>query len=281
MRIARIPVAGHMDFAGQDRDGAWIPVSTLGVDAPDTPALIASARTVQARLAEGLGEPVSGEVTLKCPVVNPTKVIAVGLNYMDHIRETDAEVPERPVLFAKFPNTLNGPYDDVIVNPELTEQGDYEVELAVIVGRQTRDVDEENALDSVFGYAIANDVSARDWQQKENYPDRSKGFDTFCPVGPWITTSEAVSDPQDLALRSLVNGEVRQESNTKEMIFPVARLVSYLSTTMTLNPGDLIITGTPHGVGFVMEPPRFLGDGDVVRCEIAGLGHIENRIVAP
>ncbi|MPZ73743.1 MAG: hypothetical protein GEU74_11015 [Nitriliruptorales bacterium] len=200
---------------------------------------------------------------------------------MDHIRETGARAPERPVLFAKFPNALNDPYGDVVLDPALTEQGDYEAELAVIIGAHTRRVTVSQALASVYGYAVANDVSARDWQTRDMQLARSKSFDTFCPLGPWITTADEVPDPQELAIRSWVNGEARQDSSTKEMLYGVAELIEFFARGMTLEPGDVILTGTPHGVGFAMDPPRFLAPGDVVRCEVEGLGVIENRMVGP
>ena len=167
------------------------------------------------------------------------------------------------------------------MDKELTERGDYEVELAVVIGKRTRKVGEDRALDSVFGYTVANDVSARDWQKADGQFDRSKSFDTFCPIGPWITTADEVPDPQGLALRSWVNGELRQDSSTKEMLFDIAHLIHYLSRGMTLEPGDVLLTGTPHGVGFAMEPPRYLAPGDVVECEVEGLGRLRNAVVGP
>ena len=265
-------------FVAAHPDGGWVSLEQLGISATDTADVIAQAEAI--RSAAG-ASPGSDEIRLQCPIVRPTKVLAIGLNYMDHIRETKAAIPERPVLFAKFPNTLNGPFGQIVVDPTLTEQADYEVELAVIIGKRTRKVSAADALDHVFGYAVANDVSARDWQFRDPQFDRSKGFDTFCPIGPWITTSDEVTDPQALVIRSWVNGEARQDSSTKEMVYSVAELIEYLAKGMTLEPGDVILTGTPHGVGFAMKPPRYLGPGDVVRCEIEGLGAIENRCVGP
>lgn len=271
----------HTDrgFAVRHPEGGWVPLTRLGIEASATEDVIARVGEISSALAGA--KPGSADLQLRCPIVRPTKVMAIGLNYMDHIRETKSPVPERPVLFAKFPNTLNGPAGDIVVDSDLTEEADYEVELAVVMGKRARRVSEADALDYVFGYAVGNDVSARDWQYRDPQFDRSKGFDTCCPIGPWITTADEVPDPQALGIRSWVNGEVRQDSSTKEMVHGVAHLIAYLSRGMTLEPGDVLLTGTPHGVGFAMDPPRFLRPGDVVRCEIDGLGSIENRCVSP
>lgn len=257
----------------------WVSLRELGVNAEDTGEVIAQIDAVRSALVDA---PTGRQdVTLRCPIVRPGKVLAIGLNYMDHIRETNSPIPERPVLFGKFSNALNDPYGDIVMDPALTEQGDYEVELAVVIGTPARRVNVDDALAHVFGYAVANDVSARDWQFRDPQYARSKSFDTFCPVGPWITTADEVEDPQALGIRSWVNGERRQDSSTKEMIFGVAELIEFLARGMTLELGDVILTGTPHGVGFAMDPPRYLVPGDVVRCEVEGLGVIENRVVAP
>ena len=150
-----------------------------------------------------------------------------------------------------------------------------------MIGETTKGISEENALSCVFGYTVANDVSARDWQKADGQFDRSKSFDTFCPVGPWITTADQVPDPQGLPLRSWVNEEVRQDSSTKEMLFSVAYLIHYLARGMTLEPGDVILTGTPHGVGFAMDPPQYLKPGDIVECEVEGLGRLKHKVVTP
>jgi len=268
-------------FLVEHPDGGWIPVDRLGLSTPDTAAVIDQRGALAAALdRSGPG----GEVdvrTLRHPIVRPGKVLGIGLNYMDHIRETGSKVPERPVLFAKFPNSLNDPYGDVVVDSGLTGQGDYEAELAVVIGARTHRVSADKALGAVFAYTVANDVSARDCQVVDRQLSRSKSFDTFCPIGPWLTTADVVADPQQLAIRSWVNDEPRQNSSTKEMLFPVAELIAFLARGMTLEPGDVLLTGTPHGVGFAMDPPRFIVPGDVVRCEVEGLGVIENRVVGP
>jgi 2-keto-4-pentenoate hydratase/2-oxohepta-3-ene-1,7-dioic acid hydratase in catechol pathway len=279
MKIARIRTPGGSDFAVQAADGTWLALGSVGIQATSTADVIEQAgdlaATVSAR-SGGVAEP-----EFLAPIVRPSKVLAIGLNYMDHIRETNATKPENPIVFAKFPSALNDPYGQVVMDSRLTEQGDYESELAVVIGPRTRGIQRSEALPSVFGYCVGNDVSARDWQRKDGQFDRSKSFDTFCPIGPWITTADEVPDPQALGVRSWVNGEPRQDSSTKEMIYSVEHLVWYIARGMTLEPGDVILTGTPHGVGFAMSPPRYLAPGDVVECEVEGLGRLRNEIVAP
>lgn len=281
MRIGRVRVGSEWDFAAQNVGGPWVTFSSMGIAAVDTPQVIASSRLVRAMLESGRGMAVAGEVELLRPVLRPSKMLAIGLNYMDHIRETRASVPERPVVFAKYPNSLNDPFGKIVIDSDLTSKGDYEAELAVLIGRTASRVKEAEALSYVYGYCVANDVSARDLQVLDTQFSRSKSFDTFCPIGPWITTSDEIRDPQDLLIESHVNGESRQASTTREMIFSVAQLISYLSSTMTLEPGDVVLTGTPHGVGFAMNPPVFLQPGDRVSCEIAQLGRIESLVESP
>lgn len=216
------------------------------------------------------------EGRLLAPVRAPQKIIAIGLNYADHARESGMEPPEAPVAFVKLPSSIIGPDEPIQWRAQDSSQVDYEVELAVVIGRRTRDIAEADALDAVFGYTLCNDVSARDAQFADGQWVRGKSFDTFCPLGPWIVTTDAIADPQDLGIRCRVNGEVLQDSTTKEMIFGVAALVSYLSRFVTLEPGDVIATGTPFGVGFARTPPVFLGDGDVVEVEVDGIGTLSN-----
>jgi 2-keto-4-pentenoate hydratase/2-oxohepta-3-ene-1,7-dioic acid hydratase in catechol pathway len=279
MKIGRVVHEGAERFCVGEEGEDWILVSSLGVEVEDLPGLIGHLEEIQSRTSGGGGERIGGELRFECPVVRPSKVLGIGLNYMDHIRETGADPPDRPVVFAKYVNALTGPFDPIVVEPDLTEQADYEAELAVIIGRRGRRLTRDEALGHVLGYAVANDVSARDWQKRDAQFSRSKSMDTFCPIGPWITTADEVPDPQDLAIRSFVNGEPRQDSSTAEMLFGVSALIEFLSQTMTLEPGDVILTGTPHGVGFAMDPPRFLQPGDRVRCEVEGLGAIENVVV--
>ena len=220
------------------------------------------------------------EARLHAPIVRPGKIVAIGLNYEDHAAETGAEIPEKPIVFAKYPNTLIGPGEPIRI-PPITEQVDYEAELAVVIGRRARNVPEAEALEYVFGYANANDVSSRDLQFSEGGQwTRSKSLDTFLPLGPYVATREEVPDPQNLYIRAILNGEVVQDGTTSRMIFSVAELVSFLSTGMTLEPGDVIITGTPPGVGMARDPQLWMKAGDEVSIEIEGLGTLTNPVEA-
>ena len=227
------------------------------------------------------GEAVAlGEVRLHAPISRPEKIVAIGLNYEDHAAETGAEIPEKPVVFTKYPNTIVGPGGPIRI-PPIAEQIDYEAELAVVIGRTARNVPESEALEYVFGYANANDVSARDLQFSEGGQwTRSKSLDTFMPLGPFIVTRDEVPDPQSLSIRAILNGEVVQDGTTSKMIFSVAELVAFLSTGMTLVPGDVIITGTPPGVGMARDPQLWMKPGDEVSIEIEGLGTLTNPVEA-
>ena len=218
------------------------------------------------------------EARIHAPIARPQKVIGIGLNYEDHAAETGADIPEKPIVFAKYPNTVIGPGEAIRI-PPITEQGDYEAELAVVIGSAARNVSESGALDHVFGYTNANDVSSRDLQFSEGGQwTRSKSIDTFCPLGSFIATKDEIEDPQDLSIRCILNGEVMQDGTTSKMIFSVAELVSFLSQAMTLVPGDVIVTGTPPGVGSARDPQVWLKDGDEVTIEIEGLGTLTNPV---
>jgi len=216
-------------------------------------------------------------VRLLAPLPNPPKIVAIGLNYMDHCREQNVPVPDRPLVFAKFPSSIIGPGDDIVWDPALTQQVDYEAELGVVIGRRARRVTVERALDHVFGYTIVNDVSARDIQFPDKQWVRGKSLDTFCPLGPVIVTAGEIPDPQALAIKCQVNGRYLQNSSTSEMIFGVRELIASLSRSFTFEPGDLIATGTPAGVGVFRKPPVFLQNGDTVIVEIEAIGRLENR----
>jgi 2-keto-4-pentenoate hydratase/2-oxohepta-3-ene-1,7-dioic acid hydratase in catechol pathway len=221
------------------------------------------------------------EVKLAAPLRAPSKIIAIGLNYMDHIKETGLAEPRRPLVFAKFLNSLAGPGDEIGWPDGLTEKVDWEAELAAVVGRRLRDVPVEEALGGIFGYTAANDVSARDLQFADEQWVRGKSLDSFCPAGPGVVSAEEFGDPQDKALWCRVNGEVKQESNTSLMIFGVAEIVSFLSHNFTLEPGDLILTGTPWGCGGFADPPEFLAAGDTVEVEVEGIGVLRNPVAGP
>lgn len=218
------------------------------------------------------------EATLLSPVAWPQKVLAIGLNYADHAKEGGQKPPVAPITFVKTGNSITGPGSPISWREATSTQVDYEAELAVVIGRRATDVTADEALDYVLGYTCCNDVSARDAQFADGQWIRGKSFDTFCPLGPWIVTTDEIPDPQVLGIRCRVNGVTLQDSTTAEMIFGVAELVSYLSRFMTLEPGDVIATGTPDGVGFARTPPIFLDDGDVVEVEIDGIGTLTNPV---
>ena len=210
-------------------------------------------------------------------ITRPGKIVCVGLNYLDHAQEGGMELPTAPLLFAKWPNTLIGDGEPIVLPPEATEV-DYEAELGVVLGRTARRVAERDALDHVEGYICVNDVSARDMQFGDGQWTRGKSPDTFCPVGPRLVPREEIDDPQALAIRCILNGEAMQDSSTAQMIFSVAEVIAYTSQVITLEPGDLIATGTPAGVGVFRDPKVLLKDGDEVSIEIEGLGTLTNPV---
>lgn len=217
---------------------------------------------------------------LLAPVV-PTDILCIGLNYKEHAEETGAIVPKNPMLFMKGSNTLNDPGAPIYL-PRRSDQVDYEAELAVIIGKTAKYVSRDNAMEYVLGYTCANDVSARDWQKDRDLGGgqftRGKGFDGFCPLGPWIVTRDEIPNPNALRLRTLLNGQVMQDHTTGDMIWDVPALIESLSSTMTLRPGAVILTGTPQGVGFARTPPVYMRDGDTVVVEIEGIGRLENPV---
>ena len=237
-------------------------------------------------LASGtsIGEADAGElidpdtVALRAPLPRPGKIICVGLNYHDHCREQGIEPPPYPPLFAKFANAIASP-GDAITRPRATEKLDLECELAVVIGRRAKGIARDEALAHVFGYTILNDITMRDLQREDHRWLRAKGSDGFAPIGPVVVTADELPNAGSLRLRSSVNGETWQDSSTAEMVFNVPTIIAFASRTITLEPGDLIATGTPAGVGHFQDPPRYLHDGDELRCEIEGIGALETSIV--
>ena len=260
-------------------------VIDLAIAAPelprDMPALIAAWPTVGQKLRALVGAAPHhrlADLHLLAPVPHPKKVIAIGLNYADHIAETGREPPKEQVWFPKMSNAVNGPYDP-IQKPKASDKVDYEAELVFIVGKRCKHVSAADAPAMVFGYCAGNDVSVRDWQFRTPQYMLGKSFDTHAPFGPWIVTADEIGDPHTLGIRSFVNGEPRQNSNTKHLIFKVWDQIALVSQAMTLEPGDAVFTGTPGGVGVAMTPPSFLKAGDTVRVEIDRIGAIEAKVV--
>jgi 2-keto-4-pentenoate hydratase/2-oxohepta-3-ene-1,7-dioic acid hydratase in catechol pathway len=228
--------------------------------------------------AAATGRSVSlGDVQLLAPLRRPGKIVAIGLNYADHTSETGLDAPDEPLTFAKYPSSIIGPDDAIVVPADVTEQVDWEAELAVVIGT-TCGPERRGTLEDVYGYTVANDVSARDLQFGDKQWTRGKSIDTFCPLGPMIVTPDELDDPQALRIWATVNGETMQNGNTEDMIFDVAALLDFVTATVTLEPGDLLLTGTPPGVGGFREPPIFLADGDVVTVGVEGIGELTNPV---
>ena len=283
MKLARFEIDGQIDLglieaegvisltaAGYEHDG-MLSIVAAGLPALDEIRALTGGIAPHHRLAD---------VRLLAPLARPGKYLAIGMNYSKHNAEMGRnEAPAHQYWFNKQTTCISGPYDPI--DPGVSRRVDYEVELGVVIGAKAKGVKAADALAHVFGYLVANDVSARDWQKHSPTFTMGKSFDTHGPIGPWIVTADEVPDPQSLPLRSFVNGELRQQSNTADMTHSVAEQIEYLSTAFTLEPGDLLATGTPEGVGMAMDPPRFLQPGDIVRCEIDGIGAIENRVIEP
>jgi len=261
-------------------------VADLSAAAPELPremsALLAAGADAL-RLAESAASNAKsrlalGSLRLAPPILRPPKLLAIGLNYADHVAEAGLEPPKLPTVFNKQSTCVTGPHDPVWL-PRISSALDYEGELGFVIGRRCRHVPREHAHEVIAGYLVVNDVSIRDWQLRVPTWTMGKSYDTHGPIGPWITTADEVGDPHGLRLRTWVNGELRQDSNTKNLIFDCYAIVEHLSDGFTLEPGDLVATGTPSGVGIASKPPKLLAAGDRVRVEIEGLGMIENEIV--
>ncbi len=281
MKLIRFGEPGH-EKPGIVLDDQWFDVSALVTDYDE--AFFATGGLE--RLRTHLSDPafvrvaVSPSVRLGSPVARPSKIVCVGLNYADHARETGAAIPAEPILFMKSTTALVGPNDPIMI-PRDSEKTDWEVELAVVMGRRASYVTEADALNYVAGYCLHNDVSEREFQlERGGTWDKGKGCDTFAPVGPWLVTPDEIDDVDNLRLWLSVNGEMVQDGSTKTLIFNVPVLISYISRFMTLLPGDIISTGTPPGVGLGMKPPRYLNPGDVVELGIDGLGQARQAVVA-
>lgn len=219
----------------------------------------------------------TSDVKLEAPIPRPGKVICIGLNYRDHAEESGMEIPKSPLVFSKFSNCVVGPSATVLL-PHGANEVDYEAEFGVVIGKSVRGVSQDEAMDAVLGYCNVNDVSARDFQFADGQWQRGKSCDTFCPVGPFIATADEIADPHALRVQFRLNGETLQDSNTDQLIFGVGELVAHLSGFIALEPGDLISTGTPPGVGFARKPPVYLKDGDVMEVEVEGLGVLRNGV---
>lgn len=274
---------GNGAALGAVKGDGIVPLASIDAGYPTMLALIEAGEPALAAIRAGLEGAAStlrlADAELLAPIERPGKYLAIGMNYGKHLEEADRlGVPRaaHQVWFNKQTSCLSGPFDPI--EPGATEKLDYEVELGAVIGRRAKNVSAEEAPAFVFGYFVANDVSARDYQFHSQTMTMGKSFDTHGPIGPWIVTADEIADPHDLELRCHVNGEQRQASNTKHMIANLWAQIAYLTSAFTLDPGDLIATGTPEGVGIGMEPQVFLKPGDVIRCEIDGIGAIENRV---
>lgn len=281
MKLATFRAVGHerigvvkaeeiVDLTGEDVPSGMIELIANWPKLKDRVARIAAQTKPRYRIAD---------VHLLAPVPRPQKILAIGLNYADHIAESGAATPERQIWFSKLPNAVNGPYDPIEM-PKASNAIDYEAELVFVIGKRCRHVAKEKAHEVIFGYAAGNDVSVRDWQFHTAQWIVGKSFDTHAPFGPWIVTADEIGDPHALGIRCLVNGETRQSSNTKNLVFNCFDQIAYLSQAMTLNPGDIVFTGTPGGVGQSMKPPKLLNVGDEVRIEIDKIGALDAKMVA-
>jgi 2-keto-4-pentenoate hydratase/2-oxohepta-3-ene-1,7-dioic acid hydratase in catechol pathway len=269
-RIGVVTDAGVVDLA---QAAPELPTTLLGLLEAGPTALLAAHRAAET------GTPIPlADVRLEAPISRPPKFLAIGQNYADHVRESGIDTPAHPTVFNKQSTCVIGP-GDAIHLPRVSSALDYESELGIVIGRRCRHVSRDDAADVIAGYLVVNDATVRDWQLRVPTWTMGKSFDTHGPIGPWIVTADEIGDPHQLRLRTFVNGELRQDSNTKELIFDCFALIEHLSTAFTLEPGDVIATGTPSGVGIARKPPALLKAGDVVRIEIEGIGSLENPVI--
>ncbi len=279
MRIARLISPTGADFLVRIEGDNAIPLRPAAAGPGRDPLREALEDGVDLAEASAAAAPFPvAEATFLSPLTAPEKILCIGLNYADHALEAGLPTPTSPVLFVKTANTINGHEGVIRYSPERSSQVDYEAELAVVIGRRASNVSEASALDYVLGYTAANDVSARDVQLADSQWIRGKSFDTFCPLGPWIVTADEITDPQALAIACRVNGETLQDGKTSDMVFSVAALVANVSQQLTLEPGDVILTGTPAGVGHSRTPPIYLVDGDTVEVDIENIGVLRNTV---
>ncbi|MGE4431183.1 MAG: fumarylacetoacetate hydrolase family protein [Sphingobium sp.] len=265
-------------------DDQIVPLDGISDAYPTMMAIIAGGDAALAKVRDHVAATADrvalADVSLLAPVERPAKFLAIGMNYRKHAEEArklGVAVPEKQFWFNKQTSCVAGPFDGI--DQGVSDKVDYEAELGVVIGKPAKGVSEANAPAHVFGYTVMNDVSARDWQQHSPTFTVGKSFDTHGPIGPWIVTADEIADPHALGIRCFVNGEARQDSDTSQLIHNIWQQISYLSTAFTLEPGDLLATGTPEGVGVARNPPVFLKSGDVVRCEVDGIGAIENRVL--
>jgi 2-keto-4-pentenoate hydratase/2-oxohepta-3-ene-1,7-dioic acid hydratase in catechol pathway len=282
MKFVTFEHNGHR-HAGVLSDNNVVSLKSAGLS--DMISVLAGGAEALKRAAAGVAAPPAGaafplsSVKLCAPVPKPTKIVCVGLNYRDHAIESKMEIPTRPTIFSKYNNTVIGPGDNIVI-PKNTEKPDYEAEFAFVIGKGGRHINAADWRDHVFGYMNLNDVSARDVQLAVSQWVMGKTFDTFAPMGPWLVTADEIEDPHNLNISLTVNGETLQNSNTRELIFKIPELVEFLSSIMTLEPGDIVSTGTPAGVGFSYKPPKWLKPGDEVVVKVDGLGELKNTCVA-
>jgi 2-keto-4-pentenoate hydratase/2-oxohepta-3-ene-1,7-dioic acid hydratase in catechol pathway len=260
-------------------------VALSGAGFPGMIAVLAGGAGAKAKIHDWIHHPPANAtfaldaIRLLAPIPRPPKLICVGLNYRDHATETKMEIPEIPTIFSKFSNTVIGPREPIIL-PKNSSRPDYEAEFAFVIGKGGRHISRDDWAGHVFGYTVVNDVSARDFQMATSQWLMGKTFDTFAPMGPWIVSADEIADPHALDINLHINGETLQSSNTRELIFKIPELVEFISSVVTLEPGDVVSTGTPAGVGFARKPPRYLRAGDEIVINIAGIGELHNPVVA-